>query len=197
METAAPLRDVRREYVGAMRILTPKQRQWIRALPAHGFRRWSACYALKFSTRTLATWLKKASIQRALALQREVSELDHDTSLSRIVSEYAAMAFSNAKQFVGDDGKLKTLDQLDSTEAAAVIEFELNPEGKAVPSKLHPKKPALDALVEIQRLGQPKRVEMTGKDGAPLMPELPSDLEIARRMLFLLERGAQDQTPSS
>jgi phage terminase small subunit len=65
-------------------------------------------------------------------------------------------------------------------------------EVKRVRIKLHDKR---GALAELRRHHEPDRHEHSGKDGKPIetrdVSEKPGELEIARRIMFLLERAAR------
>jgi hypothetical protein len=49
----------------------------------------------------------------------------------------------------------------------------------------------LNANIIARDLGLADKSEVTGKDGAALVPEQPSDNELARRVAFLLQKGLQ------
>jgi len=51
---------------------------------------------------------------------------------------------------------------------------------------------AIKLIGEWSGFEAPTKTELTGKDGMPLVPEV-SDLEAARRLAFVLERGARAQ----
>lgn len=192
MTTEAPVvsTDVQRRFATAMRACTPAMRKFIRALPKHGWRPYSASAALKMSDRTVGTWRRRPRFIAALEIAREMWDADLDTSTSRLIGEYAALAFSSVQDAVDPaTGKVLPVHMLRGEVAAAVQETEVNDAGELVPVKWHPKKFALETLTRMRNIA-PKRVEITGKDGAPLMP--PQKLtkrDVARRLAFLLAAG--------
>ena len=79
---------------------------------------------------------------------------------------------------------------LSPEQTAAISEMSHNQKG-AVRIKLHDKKAALDSLAKHLGLFTDK-LEVTGKDGAPLRPPLGDGLEkAARQVAFLMARADQ------
>jgi len=117
----------------------------------------------------------------------------HDTSVDRILNEYARLAFLDIRKAFDDDGNLKAIHDLDDDTAAAIAglevevrrvagetdeEMEGQPHGGALKRqhgttarlhkiKLTDKKGALDSLARIRGLFV-DRTEITGKDGGPV-----------------------------
>lgn len=126
-----------------------------------------------------------------------------------VLGELALLGFSNMLDYVriGDDGLPYTdFSALTREQAAAIQEVhvestpaaigedgqETRPEVRKVRFKLADKRAALGDLGRHLGLFK-ERVELTGKDGAPIEVEL-TDLEAARRIAFLLTKAAH-QTP--
>jgi len=68
-----------------------------------------------------------------------------------VLREYARIAFADIRKFTeknGDSGarQFKQLDDLSDDEAAAIVEFSTDGEGRTAKIKLHDKKKALEAL---------------------------------------------------
>jgi hypothetical protein len=181
-------RDLPREYARALRKCTPTQRKWLRELQRNGFRPWKAAKAIGSGEGAVTRWRRMAHIQAVLGLMDEMATAEHLVTQSFIVGQYKAIAGSNLKDFETESGEQIPLHQLPDEVAAAIAERTVDANGR-VKIKLHPKAPALDALANLKNLA-PKRLEVTGKDGAPLMPEVqPNEVEIARRLAFLLSKG--------
>lgn len=199
MSQTAVERDVRLEFARAMDALTPLQRRFIRLLPECRFKKYSCAKRLGMSEGTVSKWMAQPAFTHALDLMREVEDIERDISRARIVAEYEAIAFANPQEACDEKGKVMTLDKLPAHVAVTVQEIELMQNGKAKPKKFMQKRHALDALAELHNITRPQRLEVTGKDGTPLMPAQATDLEIARRVAFILARGmhAAQQQPTA
>jgi hypothetical protein len=144
---------LRREYTNALRRCTPKQRQWLRAVAANAGQKWGrTCEDLGFSTNTIWKWLRQEQIQRVLAMQGELAELDSDLTRERIQREYSRLAFSSFKQFHAPDGSFKPAGEWTEDMFAAVESMEFDAAGKVVKIKLHRKPTALDSVARIRGL---------------------------------------------
>jgi phage terminase small subunit len=88
--------------------------------------------------------------------------------------------FSNAVRLISSD-------EIDEDTAAAIAEVSQSPTG-GLKVKMHSKPAALDAMVKILGMAI-ERKELTGKDGAPLIPEAASDRDLARAVLDILRRA--------
>lgn len=53
----------------------------------------------------------------------------------------------------------------------------------------------LNPAIIARDLGLADKSEVTGKDGAPLLPGQPTDNELARRVAFLLQKGMRNDEP--
>lgn len=125
-------------------------------------------------------------------------------TLEKVVNELVRLGFSNMLNYAEVDGGDLRLDftRLTEDEAAAIKEITVETtrigEGEDAPEitrtkfKLHDKQGPLLSLFKHLG-GGVDRHEHTGKDGAPLFGagEKPGELEVARRIAFLLERGAR------
>lgn len=88
--------------------------------------------------------------------------------------------YSNAVQLISSD-------EIDDDTAAAIAEVSQSPTG-GLKVKMHSKPAALDALVRILGMAVEKK-ELTGKDGAPLIPETPSNRDLARAIFAILREA--------
>jgi len=96
--------------------------------------------------------------------------------------------FSNAVRLISSE-------EIDDDTAAAIAEVSQSPTG-GLKVKMHSKPAALDAMARI--LGMVlNKTEHTGKDGAPLVPELPENRDLARVILSILSQAqiAKEDTP--
>ncbi|HYH63355.1 MAG TPA: terminase small subunit [Urbifossiella sp.] len=140
---------------------------------------------------------------RVTALQERLLKR-HDTSVDRILKEYARLAFLDIRKAFDDDGNLKAIHDLDDDTAAAISglevevrrvagdadeEMEGQPHGGALKRqhgatarlhkiKLTDKKGALDSLARIRGLFV-DRTEITGKDGGPIVTKEQRDAAVA------------------
>jgi phage terminase small subunit len=121
--------------------------------------------------------------------------------------ELARLGFSNMLDYmrVGDDGD-PYLDFSDLTreQAAAIAEVTVEDfkdgrgedarDVRKIKFKLADKKAPLELLGRHVGLKFASRHEHTGKDGGPIETKEITDLEFARRLAFLLTKGASDET---
>ena len=186
------VRDLPREYARALRQCTPTQRKWLRELLRNGFRDYRAAKTLGMSSGNVSKWKRNPAVMAVLQLMDDMATTEHLVTQSFVIGQYKAIAAANLKDLVDESGQPIPLHQLPDQVASALSERTVEANG-TVKVKFHPKSPALDALANLKSLTK-TRLEVTGKDGAPLNPEnTTSDREIARRLLFVLERGAQAQ----
>lgn len=196
-------RDLPREYARALRKCTPKQRAWLRELERNGYRTWKAGKKLELGEGTVSRWRRMAHVQAVLALQAEMVDLADTTSFLRLRSELSAIANFDVRRLFDENGKMKHPKDWDDDTAAAIQGLDIEErhtraeDGTKLTELLSTTKPraynklsAIETLIQLKNLGAPKRLEVTGKDGAPLIPDVqPNELEIARRLAFLLSRG--------
>lgn len=144
--------------------------------------------------------LKKAEIRTALEQATHKAAEKLDLTAERVLREIARLAFFDIRKLVDNTGKPLPLSELDDDTAAAIVGLDVanigNSDvgvGEVLKFKLADKKGALEMAAKHLRLLTDK-VEVTGKDGAPL--ETLSN-EAARRVAFLLQQGmrAQKATP--
>lgn len=143
-------RDLRKEYLDALRSCTPKQRRWLKKTDEMVGQKWAAGTALGYSKHTVWRWLRMETVKAVLALQALLAEQDHDLTRQRILREYERIAFANLNDFRGTDGSRKQYTAWTDSMSAAVQECEFDSVGQPTKVKLHRKAPALDTLARIQ-----------------------------------------------
>ena len=131
--------------------------------------------------------LRKPEI--AAAIDKALAE-DPGVTRTRIVDELARIAFANAGDFFewGPDGvTVKSSSDLTEDQRAVVAEVSqtVTKEGGTIRVKLADKMAALDRLGRATRLFADK-LEVTGRDGEPLVPESASPRELARVVLDII-----------
>jgi phage terminase small subunit len=107
----------------------------------------------------------------------------------RVIQEYVKIAFAELRHVASWDRDgivLIASDELDDAASAALAEVSQGQHGPKV--KQHSKPAALDALVRILGMAVEKK-EITGKDGAPLMPE-HTDRDVARVIYSILREAS-------
>jgi phage terminase small subunit len=137
-----------------------------------------------------------AAIQKAMDMRSERTAITAD----RVLVEIARMGFADIRQIFTAAGQLKDIATLPDEVAAAVQQVEVvtkpsadvdkdgNREVEYVHKiKLADKKGSLEMLAKHLVLFADK-LEITGKDGAPLIP-VESDIASARRIAFALAAG--------
>jgi phage terminase small subunit len=197
--------------------LTPKQRAFVReylidlnATQAAIRAGYSEDTARAIGSENLTKPNIAAAIEAAMKLRAERTDITAD----RVLKELAKIGFSDIRKAVrwqsalvtgednpdgGDIAVVKTIvtnnvqmvasDEIDDETAAAIAEVSQN-QGGGLKIKLHDKRAA---LVDIgKHLGMFRdKVEVTGKDGAPLI-EQPSTTDLAKALLGVITQ-AKDQ----
>lgn len=176
-----------------------------------------AGYSEKSAHVTASRLLSDAKVSERIheLTQQLHAKLEKKTEITRerVLQEYAKLAFFDPRKLFDEDGNPKKITELDDDTAAAIAGLEVNsqllkdealvevegeePENRDVLStvrryKIADKKAALDSIAKHLGMFAPIKHEVTGKDGAPLMPEV-SDQELARRTAFLLARACKQQ----
>jgi phage terminase small subunit len=141
--------------------------------------------------------LKHAEVKRAIKKPLQKAFDSIELTADRVLKEIARLSFFDIRKLVDNTGKPLPLHELDDDTAAAIVGLDVvnvGNEDKGVAEilkfKLADKKGALDLAARHLRLLTDK-VEVTGKDGAPLESANPN--ELARRVAFLLHKGLRAQ----
>lgn len=165
-----------------------------------------------------ATRLAKKVNSRAEEIKSEATRRVVDKlaiTEERIMAEYARLGFSDIRKAVDWFGDLTTVEDnseggdvlviknvfsnhvllksakdIDDDTAAAIAEVKQSPTG-GLSMKMHPKLPALDAMAEHLGIKKPQKLELTGKDGAPI--EVVNLTEAARRVAFMFQRAQRSK----
>lgn len=141
-----------------------------------------------------ATLMRNPEVILAIQARMRARAARSRITQDEVIAELGKIALSNVRDLYDADGNLLPVHQLPEEVAAAIAMIEVVEGKNEVLStkkvKLHDKKSALDTLAK--HLGMlTEKVEMTGKDGAPLVP--PSDdKDVARRVAFLLAKGLRE-----
>lgn len=118
-------------------------------------------------------------------------------TVARVLQELARVGTSDVRRLFNEAGQLKPIDTLDDETAAAIASVEVvtkrTPGEDSEVEYVH-KFRFWDKNSALEKLGKhlgmfTDKLEVTGKDGKDLVPE-QSDTEIARRLAFLLTKGA-------
>lgn len=161
------------------------------------------------ASRLMATPMVSARIH---VLKQEAARYAHITP-GRVMAEIGKMAFFDIRNTVDKNGQLIPIHMMDDATAAGIAGVEMtvddidvsytevdNPDGTPLEAtrtrvtrtaklKLADKSKALDQLTKILGMNIDKH-EVTGANGAPLIPE-GNDAETARRVAFLLTQGLE------
>ena len=160
--------------------------------------------------------LKKPEIAAAVDEGRQASLRALGITRERVLEEMARIGFSDIRKAVrwgasvavpwtgGEAGEvdpetgepcrvhhpiaLVDSDEVDDATAAAISEVALTKEGLRV--KFHDKLGALDRIAKHLGLYAPTKHEHTGRDGAPIAVADATPLDVARRLAFVLAKGA-------
>lgn len=133
-----------------------------------------------------------------------------DLKADKVLAEIAKIAFADVTQLFNEDGSIKDPWELDSMLSAAVQSFEyetlyeLQSEGRGRKRKVAvgrlTKVKMYNKLDALEKAGKHlklfvERHEHTGKNGAPLIPDGATELDVARRIAFILSRGKKGVAP--
>lgn len=113
-----------------------------------------------------------------------------EVTAASVINELAAIAFANITDFItlDADGHPRTdLTKVSRTQAAALIEVSSN--AHRVRFRLADKLEALVNLGKMLGLFR-ERVEVSGANGGPVETREMSDVEVARRIAFILAKAA-------
>jgi phage terminase small subunit len=182
-------------------MLSPQQLKFVKAyIESHNATEAAikAGYSKKTAHVQGSRLLKHVEVQQAI--QQPIKKATEKLNLTaeRVLQEIARLAFFDIRKLVDNTGKPLPLSELDDDTAAAIVGLDVanvgNSEmgvGEVLKFKLADKKGALEMAAKHLRLLTDK-VEVTGKDGAPL--ETLSN-ESARRVAFLLQQGLRATQP--
>jgi len=189
--------------------LTPKQRRFVEEYLIDLNATQAAIragYSEKSAKVTASRLLANVSIAAVVAeAQDERSERTKITA-DGVLEELGLLGFSNMLDYMtvqGDGDPYLDFSNLTREQAAAIAEVTVEDfkdgrgedarDVRKIKFKLADKR---GALVDIgKHLGMfPNRHEHTGKDGGPIETKELSGLELARRVAFILQRGANDDS---
>lgn len=146
--------------------------------------------------------LKKASVAAAIEKARAEQSKRTQVTADMVVRELARVGFSDVRKLLTDSDTLRPISTLDDETAAAVASVEIvakpggvDEDGNRMVEHVHKIK-LWDKNSALEKLGKhlgmfTERVEHSGPDGGPIETRDMSDLEFARKMAFLLRKGAE------
>lgn len=146
------------ELVRALRRLTRVQRRVLKELPKHRSL-WQALTALGHSTATGNRWMHRPHFARARELIEQQAIDSIGVTHHRILTEAAAIAFSDPRKLFNEDGTLKAIHELDADTAAALstLEVEERFEGSGEDRK------RVGSLHKVKRWDKHKALELLGR----------------------------------
>lgn len=162
-------------------------------------------------------FMQHERIKKRIAELRSQSYAANEITPARVVEELGKMAFFDIRKVFDRNGNLKAVHELDDVTAAGIAGLEVSQDSitksqniygaedeadigrvdetkvvtRTAKLKLVDKSKALDQLSRIMGL-QIERIQHTGADGAPLIPQ-DSDIATARKVAFLLSQGVVQQ----
>lgn len=167
--------------------------------------------------KSASQFLQRPHISKRIAELRSQSYAANEITPARVLEELGKMAFFDIRKVFDTNGNLKAVHQLDDVTAAGIAGLEVSQDSitksqniyetadetdvgrvdetkvvtRTAKLKLVDKAKALDQLSRIMGL-QIERIQHTGADGAPLIPQ-DSDIATARKVAFLLSQGVVQQ----
>jgi phage terminase small subunit len=174
----------------------------------------AAAEAAGYSKRTAkaqgSRLLQHPDVAAAIEGRRGAIKAKLEITTERVLEELAKVGFANMQDYVriGDDGDpYVDLSQMDRDQAGAVAEVtiedfkngrgERSRDVRRVKFKLHDKLSALQQIGRHLGMFGKDRLELTGRDGGPIQFEGMTDLDVARRVAFLLAKAGAHQAKES
>ncbi len=150
------------------------------------------------------------NVRVAAALEADIQRLEQRTEITRerVLLEMSRIGFADIRKVItwgetaaakDEEGNIIAIDSvsirdskdIDDDTAAALAEVSQTKDGLKV--KFHDKQAAL--LNIGKHLGMfPNKVELAGKDGKPIEVKSMSDIEMARKLLWVLEKAQRSTT---
>lgn len=118
---------------------------------------------------------------------------------NKVLSELASLAFSDIGDLLSDDGtKLRELKDIPKPIRKIIASAEIITNDEGVVLRVHKikmwdKLAALDKLGRHLKLFHDHKLEVSDADGGPLLRTEMSDLELARRMAFVINEALRRQ----
>lgn len=127
-------------------------------------------------------------IQAAIAERTEEAIVAAGVRTVRVLEEVARIALFDPLRLKDENGRGRQLKDMPADVRSALVSAKFAEDGSLVSFRAHPKVESLKLLMQHLKI-LVEHHEHTGKDGAALIPTGHSDLEIARRIAFLLDAG--------
>jgi len=146
----------------------------------------------------------KAVLDREMSKARALATSHASKNVTRILDEYLRLAFVDPAKLLDNTGRPLPLHEIDEDTRRAIVGVDIVDEfegrrdqrqqiGTVKKYKLADKNRALDSLSKVLGLLVDKQ-EVTGKDGAPLVPAQEMDeKQLARRIAFILQKAAKPE----
>jgi phage terminase small subunit len=183
-------------------MLNPQQQKFVQAYMKAGDGNATAAaikagYSKKTAYAQGSRLLKHVEVRKALEGPIKKASDKLELTAERVLQELSRLAFFDIRKLVDNTGRPKALSELDDDTAAAIVGLDVvnvgseqaGGVGEVLKFKIADKKGALDLSMRYLKLLTDK-VEVTGKDGAPLDP---IGNEAARRIAFILSKGLRAQ----
>lgn len=159
----------------------------------------AAGYTFETAAEMAKVLLARPRVAMAVTIRQKDMIDRYTISAENVAREYAHIAFSDPRALFDDTGKPIPPHQLSNAAASAIAGFEVNETevngailNRTYKYKQADKLKALDALANILGM-RVEKLELTGKDGEPLMGEV-TDLEKARRVAYMLHQVLEAQS---
>lgn len=128
-------------------------------------------------------------VAELLASSAERAEI----TIANVMKELSRVGFSDVRRLFDESGNLLSITDLEDDVAGFVSSIEVVANKKGDETEHVHKIKTWDKLSALDKLGKQlgmfkDQLEVTGKDGAPLIENV-SDEELSRRMAFLLAKG--------
>ena len=182
------LAALRRELGLALRACTPKERLLLSALPKYQHQIWRAADRIGIPKGSVQNMLRRPRFQRARQALDAIGLAELCVSERMLIAEYVALAKANLQDFHDANGNPLPPHLWPPEWSAAVQEYYVDKDGVAR-IKLHDKSRPLDALAKYKRIVT-DRVEVTGKDGGPIVYKSADDLTDEQLAIIAAGGGA-------
>jgi hypothetical protein len=182
------------ELVQARRACTRQERVWLRKMAESDLNAYAVGKELGYSTNTIWKFLRRERVQKVLGLQNRQIEQDLGISRAWLLMRHKRLADSDMSRFLNASGTPKLPSEWGPDDSPTVQEYSFDGNGNPK-LKLHDKSKSLETLTKYARLVAPDRLELTGKDGAPIA--YTNADELSDEQLAAIARRGRPASPES
>ena len=112
----------------------------------------------------------------------------HEMTVEKVLGQLVNLGFSNIKQIYDENGSFKKITEMPDELAAAIQSVELGTNGEILKLKLVDKKGPVELIGKHLKMFT-TILEHSGTDGGPIETKEVGNIELARRIAYVLRKG--------